>query len=170
MNIEQIFELVVGLVAIGSAVFMIVARNMVMSILGMILNFLCIAILYLTLEAQFVAVLQVLVYAGGIIVLFLFVIMLLNIRDTGHTINKFRFKTIFAVVLGAGILVEMAILIFSSTSSKISSLPVHAAKIGTVESIGKSLFTDYVLPFEAASFLLLAAIIGALVLAKKKFN
>lgn len=170
MNMAQVLELVVGLVAIGSAIFMILSRNMVMSILGMILNFLCIAILYLTLEAQFVAVLQVLVYTGGIIVLFLFVIMLLNIRDTGYTTNKFRFRTIFAVILGSGILVEMVILIFSSTSTRISSLPNHAAQIGTVESIGKSLFTDYVLPFEAASFLLLAAIIGALVLAKKKFN
>jgi len=170
MNIEQIFSLVVGVVAVGSAIFMIASRNMVMSILGMILNFLCLAILYLNLNAQFVAVMQVLVYAGGIIVLFLFVIMLLNVRDKGHLANKSKFRTLLAIAFGTGFLVEMIILIFSSASTRISFLPSEAAQLGTVESIGKVLYTDYLLPFEAVSFLLLAAIIGALVLAKKKFK
>lgn len=170
MNIAQIFELVVGAAAVGSAIFMVIARNMVMSVLSMIVNFLCLAILYLTLNAQFVAVLQILVYAGGIMVLFLFVIMLLNVRDTGHTEKKSKFNTILAIAIGTGFLVEMSILIFSSVGSKVSALPQHAAQLGTVESIGKALYTSYLLPFEAVSFLLLAAIIGALVLAKKKFE
>lgn len=170
MNIEQIFSLVVGVIAVGSAIFMIVSRNMVMSILGMILNFLCLAVLYLNLNAQFVAVMQVLVYAGGIIVLFLFVIMLLNVRDKGHIGGESKFKILLSIAFGTGFLVEMIILIFSSASSRIYSLPSHAQQLGTVESIGKVLYTDYLLPFEAVSFLLLAAIIGALVLAKKNFK
>src|SRR5690606_38595762 len=105
MNIQQIFILVVGVIAVGSAIYMIVSRNMVMSILGMILNFLCLAVLYLNLNAQFVAVMQVLVYAGGIIVLFLFVIMLLNVRDKGHLVNKSKFKTVLVIAFGTGFLV-----------------------------------------------------------------
>lgn len=169
MSVEQIFLLFVGAVLIGSAVYMIIARNMVMSVLSMIVSFISLAILYLTLEAQFIAVMQILVYAGGIMVLFLFVIMLLNIRDKEHSIYTSKFKLFISLAFGIGFLIEIIALIYSSTSSRISSLPPGAAQTGTVESIGTALYTDYLLPFEAVSFLLLAATIGALVLAKKKF-
>ncbi len=170
MSLEQIFELVVGAAAVASAITMVLSRNMVMSVLSMILNFICLAILYLTLNAQFIAVLQILVYAGGIMVLFLFVIMLLNIRDTQHSAGKSKFNALLAIAIGVGFLTEMIILIVSSASRKASSLPESAARLGTVESIGKALYTSYLLPFEAVSFLLLAAIIGALILAKKKLD
>ncbi len=136
----------------------------------MILNFICLAILYLTLNAQFIPVLKILVYAGGIMVLFLFVIMLLNVRDTCHSANKSKFNTQLATAIGVGFLTEMIVLIVSSASGKVFSLPMHAPQLGTVESIGKTLYTSYLLPFEAVSFLLLVAIIGALILAKKKLD
>ncbi len=170
MSLEQIFELAVGAAAVASAIYMVVSRNMVMSVLSMILNFICLAILYLTLNAQFMAVLQILVYAGGIMVLFLFVIMLLNVRDTTHLANKSKFNVLLAIAIGVGFLTEMIILIVSSASGKVSSVPMHAMQLGTVESIGQALYTSYLLPFEAVSFLLLAAIIGALILAKKKLD
>ena len=170
MNIGQLFQLVVGAVAIGSAIFMVVSRNMIMSILSMILNFLCLAVLYLTLDAQFVAIMQVLVYAGGIIVLFLFVIMLLNLEDTGRMAHNSKYKTLLAMAFGAGFLIEVIAVFSSSTSTRISSLPGHAAQLGTVEFIGKVLYTNYLFPFEVVSFLLLAGIVGALILAKKKLE
>lgn len=168
MNIEQIFLLFVGAVLIGSAIYMIIARNMVMSVLAMIVSFISLAILYLTLGAQFIAVTQIIVYAGGIMVLFLFVIMLLNIKEKEHA-TRGKLRVWLSVTIGIGILIEIIAVIVSSVSSNILSLPPDAAKTGTVESIGTALYTDYILPFEAVSFLLLAATIGALVLAKKKF-
>ncbi|MBK9099463.1 MAG: NADH-quinone oxidoreductase subunit J [bacterium] len=168
MNVEQIFLLFVDAVLIGSAIYMIIARNMVMSVLSMIVSFVSLAILYLTLGAQFIAVTQIIVYAGGIMVLFLFVIMLLNIKEKEHPKGG-KLRVWLSITIGIGILIEIIAVVASSVSSKISSLPPDAAKTGTVESVGTVLYTTYLLPFEAVSFLLLAATIGALVLAKKKF-
>ena len=170
MNIEQIFTSVVGLVMIASAISMILSRNMIMSILSMVLTFLSLAILFLTLDAQFLAIMQVIVYAGGIIVLFLFVIMLLNIEQVHHAIGTARYKGIIGAALGVAFLVEIAVVILSSTKGNESSLPAHAAQMGTVEFIGKVLYTSYLFPFEIVSLLLLAGIVGALFLAKKKLG
>lgn len=168
MNINQIFQLFVGAVLIGSSIYMIVARNMVMSVLAMIVSFISLAILYLTLGAQFIAVTQIIVYAGGIMVLFLFVIMLLNIREKEHATGG-KLRVWLSITIGIGILIETIAVVVSSVSSNILLLPPDAANTGTVESVGTALYTKYLLPFEAVSFLLLAATIGALVLAKKKF-
>ncbi len=170
MNIEQIFTSVVGLVMIASAISMILSRNMIMSILSMVLTFLSLAILFLTLDAQFLAIMQVIVYAGGIIVLFLFVIMLLNIEQVHHAIGTARYKGIIGAALGVAFLVEIAVVILSSTKENESSLPAHAAQMGTVGFIGKVLYTSYLFPFEIVSLLLLAGIVGALFLAKKKLG
>lgn len=168
MNVNQIFQLFVGVVLVGSSIYMIIARNMVISVLSMIVSFISLAILYLTLGAQFIAVTQIIVYAGGIMVLFLFVIMLLNIREKEHSTGG-KLRIWLSLTVGIGFLTEMIAVIASSITSNISSMSPDAAKTGTVESIGTALFTKYLLPFEASSFLLLAATIGALILAKKKF-
>lgn len=170
MNIEQIFIPVIGVVMIASAISMILSRNMIMSILSMVLTFLSLAVLFLTLDAQFLAIMQVIVYAGGIIVLFLFVIMLLNIEQAHRAASPTGYKEILGIALGVAFLVEIAVVILSSAGKNTSSLPAHAAQLGTVEFIGKVLYKSYLFPFEIVSLLLLAGIVGALFLAKKKLD
>ena len=169
MNVELLFFLVVAIVAVLSAIAMITRPNPVMSVLFLIVNFFCLALLYLLLQAQFVAVIQILVYAGAIMVLFLFVIMLLNLGDEQHITEKLSGKKILAIVLASATFIEILLGVSVHACLPTSPSPV-VASMGTVQGIGKILFTDYLVPFEATSILLLAAMVGVLVLAKKKFG
>jgi len=170
MNLEIILFIVFGGIAAVTAVLMITSKNPIISALYLILNFASLAGLYLILNAQFIAVAQVIVYAGAIMVLFLFVIMLLRPGDEKLLSYKPVFK-IFGAAISVVVLVQLAVMIFIvSPGSAITSELDASIKAGTIEQIGRELFTVYVLPFEAAGFLLLAATIGALVLAKKKFE
>lgn len=153
-----------------TAVLMITRKNPIISALFLILNFASLAGLYLILNAQFIAVAQVIVYAGAIMVLFLFVIMLLRPGDEKLMNYKPALK-IFGAAISIVVFIQLVIMIFIvSPGSEMSPELEASIKAGTIEQIGKELFTVYVLPFEAAGFLLLAATIGALVLAKKKFE
>jgi NADH-quinone oxidoreductase subunit J len=168
MSIEIIVFLLIAAAAIASAVFMITRRNPIQSVLFLIVNFFCLALLYLVLRAQFIAIIQILVYAGAIMVLFLFVIMLLNLGDERLLAEHTRYKKLVAWILSLAVLAEvLAGLGFPRYSAAPSPA---AADIGTVEFIGKSLYTDYLFPFEVTSLLLLAAMVGVIVLAKKKFR
>lgn len=143
-------------------------RNPVNSALYLVLNFFCLGGLYLTLNAQFIAMVHILVYAGAIMVLFLFVIMLLNLGDDKRLTEHLGIRMYLGIAFSVGLLVELLyILGFSSTLAYTQQSP-SAAEIGTVEYLGKVLFTKFLFPFEMTSFLLLAAIIGAVLLAKKK--
>ncbi len=160
--------LVLSVAAVVSAILMITRRNPVTSALFLVFNFFIIATLYLFLRAQFIAIIQITVYAGAIMVLFLFVIMLLNLGE--DKLLKWRLtsgKTV-AVLVGFAMLLEVLQFVTSLTSK--SGLSPRAESIGTVESIGKVLFSSYIFPFEMTSMLLLAAIVGAILLAKKKFE
>ncbi|MBI3580245.1 MAG: NADH-quinone oxidoreductase subunit J [Ignavibacteriales bacterium] len=149
---------------------MITRRSPVMSALYLILNFFALAGLYLTLHAQFIAVIQILVYAGAIMVLFLFVIMLLNLGDEKGLSDKISYKKIGAAGLSFGLLMELLFIVgYAKTDLPVTHID-RATEIGTVEYVGKALFTDFLFPFEVTSVLLLAAIIGAVVLAKKKLD
>ena len=154
--------------AIGSAVLMITRRNPVTSALYLVFNFFIIAVLYLFLRAQFIAIIQITVYAGAIMVLFLFVIMLLNLGDEKLAKWKLTSGKSVGILLGAAMLVETVYLLIGSGLSP--GISPRAESIGTVESIGKVLFSHYFFPFEMTSVLLLAAIVGAILLAKKKFG
>ena len=163
---------VLAAVAVGSGILMITRRNAMQSALFLILNFIALAGLYLTLSAQFVAIIQILVYAGAIMVLVLFVIMLLNLEDE----PKLREQTAATRYTAAGLGVALlALIVFSlniagaDSISGLTGVPSSSVQMGTVENIGMVLFTDYVFPVEVTSILLLAAVIGAVVLAKKKF-
>jgi NADH-quinone oxidoreductase subunit J len=171
MGFELIIFFIVAIAAIVSAIAMVTRRNPLKSVLLLIVNFFCIAIVYLLLHAQFIAVIQVIVYAGAIMVLFLFVIMLLNLDDETAEQKKITPRSVIAYVLSAAILIEILITLglpFAGSSQIINH--EKAIEIGTVESIGRSLFTQYLFPFEITSALLLAAIIGVIVLAKKKLK
>ncbi len=168
MTFEQVAFYGLALVAAASAVLMLFQRNPVNSALFLILNFFCLGGLYLTLNAQFIAMVHVLVYAGAIMVLFLFVIMLLNLGDDKRLKERPGFKAYVAIGLTAAFLAELLTIFIVRTQAAGAQMAPAAAEIGTVEYLGKLLYTRYLFPFEITSFLLLAAIVGAVILAKKK--
>ncbi len=130
-------------------------------------NLISIAGIYLLLQAQFLALIQILVYAGAIMVLFLFVIMLLNIEDEQSLFNKFRAKYITAFFLGVVVLS----LVLYSLGGVVDLLPEISPEMqtaGTVEALGDVLYTDYLFAFEMTAILLTAAVVGALMIATYK--
>jgi NADH-quinone oxidoreductase subunit J len=169
MTLEVILFILFGAVAAVSSVIMITRSDAVIAALFLVLNFASLAGLYLLLNAQFIAVAQVIVYAGAIMVLFLFVIMLLRPGKESIFDKKPGVK-ILAIIVAALVFIQIAYMIFFSKSAEVAGEAAASVKAGTVESIGRELFTNYIIPFEAAGFLLLAATIGALVLAKKKLE
>ncbi len=164
---EQVLFWICGVVSIVFAVMMILKRNPVHSALCLIVVFLCLAVSYLLLGAEFLAAVQVIVYAGAIMVLFLFVIMLLNLDDEVHSPGKPRMALIAGSSIGSGL-----ILLFLLTGGVFKALSgtrgAEKVVAGNTQAVAELLFTKYLLPFEVTSILLLAAIIGAIVLAGKK--
>jgi NADH-quinone oxidoreductase subunit J len=169
VSLSVIFFIIVGTLAIASALLTVYSRSPIVSAMALVFHFFMLAGLYLTLNAQFVAVLQVLVYAGAIMVLVIFVIMLLNLKDEEFFKEKFNFRKILAVIFAIGLIVQFISIYFSKVSVN-TSLPVLSEQIGTPQAIGVNLFTNYLVPFEAVTLLLIVAIIGALVLAKRKID
>lgn len=169
MNLESIFFTIFAAVGVISALLVVTGRNPIISALWLIVNFFCLSGLYLTLHAQFVAVIQILVYAGAVMVLFVFVIMLLNLGDEQRLRDAFSWKKVIAAGLGFGVFMEL-IYAFMIQGQQYPFDELKAANIGTVEYIGSQLFTTFLFPFEITSLLLTAAIICAVVLAKKKFD
>jgi NADH-quinone oxidoreductase subunit J len=170
MTFEQVVFFFLAILAAFSAVMMILQRSPVNSVLYLILNFFCLGGLYLTLNAQFIAMVQVLVYAGAIMVLFLFVIMLLNLGDDKRLREHLGLRTYLGVGFSVVLVLELLfIFVFRSTNSMVRQSP-NAPEMGTVEYVGKVLFTKFLFPFEVTSLLLLAAIVGAVILAKKKIT
>jgi NADH-quinone oxidoreductase subunit J len=171
MSLELVLFILFGSIAAVSALLMITRSNPVISALFLVVNFCSLSGLYLTLNAQFIAVAQVIVYAGAIMVFFLFVIMLLNPEKEKRFFEHKARLRIFVIAIVALVLVQLVYIIFlSRPSEEITREVARSVNAGTIEKIGKEMFTNYILPFEAAGYLLLAATIGALVLAKKKFE
>jgi NADH-quinone oxidoreductase subunit J len=122
------------------------------------------------LKAQFVAIIQILVYAGAIMVLFLFVIMLLNLQDESKLAEKVSYKKISAILLGLLLFSTLGITTFFAFMGKMKTMNPAAETQGTIENIGTALYTTFSYPFELVSFILIAAIVGAIVLAQKRFE
>lgn len=163
---EAVAFYIVAALILGFGVLVITARSAVHSILFLVADFLCVAALYVMLQAQFLAVIQVMVYAGGIMVLYLFVVMLVNLKRPPEAHRDPHRLGRLGAVLAAAIFVELAA-IFAVGWAK------PAAAAGTlspnnVEQIGRALYTEYLIPFELASVLLLVAMIGAIILAKRE--
>jgi len=160
---EALLFILFGAIAVGASVMVVTRKHPLASALHLILAMAAVAALFVLREAHFLAAVQMIVYAGAVVVLFVFVIMLINVPEDRLPIERatlFR----FAAVIAAGLLVVEGALV----AGRLAMPGGHGAGGGTLEAVGRALFTDYLLPFEIASVLLLAAVIGAITLAKKK--
>lgn len=159
-----LFILFAGL-AIGCAVSMVVQRNPLYSAISLIGVFISLACIYVTLAAPFIAAVQVIVYAGAIMVLVVFVILLLNVEEEEKRPIRFRSMIPIAVILAAIFFAETAFIIYFVQASP-ATPAATVSDVGLTSSIGGGLFTTYLLPFEITSILLLMAIVGAMTLAR----
>ncbi len=165
---ESIAFLVLSILAVASALVVVlpVVRNVVVCALALALNLICVAGFFFLLRAQFIGFLQVIVYTGAIMVLILFVLMLLNIHDERHLGSSGFFQRYLGPLLAVGF---VAILVSSLVgSSPTVEFPRASATYGTVGALGRELFTRFFYPFEAISLLLVVAMIGAVLLAKRR--
>ncbi len=163
---QMLFFFVFAAIAVGSALEVVMQRNPLYSAIALIFTFGALAANYILLKAQFIAAIQIIVYAGAIIVLFVFVIMLLNVRSEESQIDRFgALKWIVSPSLALLFLASF----FVIRTSKLENISESSQSwnVGRVETIGRGLFTDYLLPFEATSVLIMMAIVGALVLAQR---
>ncbi len=170
MTLEEVFFYFLAAGAIVSALLVITRRNPINSVIFLVLNFFFLAALYLTLKAQFISIIQILVYAGAIMVLFMFVIMLLNLGDEKRLTDRVTWKQIVAIGLSLAFVMQVLYIVGFGETADMKTMSAKAVDIGTVENIGMELFSYYVLPIEAISVLLVAAVVGAIVLAKRKFD
>jgi NADH-quinone oxidoreductase subunit J len=155
---------------LGFAVLVITTKETVHSVLFLVLDFLFVAALYVLLGAQFLAAIQILVYAGGIVVLYLFVVMLVNLKRPPEAHSDPNRRTKLGFGLAAAVLAELAaVAVYSSNVPVRPIVPAAAIPVsGNTEVVGWMLYTSYLIPFEIASMLLLVAMIGAIVLAKRE--
>lgn len=170
LDLESVLFFSLAFLSVGSAIMMITRRSPITSALFLILNFFTVSGLYLLLKAQFIAIIQVLVYMGAIMVLFLFVIMLLNMQDESKLKVNYTYKKLTAILLSIFLFCLLGFTVYFGFEGKFKAISDKAVTMGTAQSLGLELYTNYSFPFELASFLLLAAIVGAVVLAKKKFD
>ena len=170
--LESLLFIIMSLIIIACAIGVVFQKNPIYSAVFLIQTMVSLAVLYVLLHAQFVAAVQVMVYAGAIMVIFVFVIMLLNLNkeDLKGDRNKLPMQKPAAIILGLMLVVMIGVImtrtIYQGAQGEYT--PEVMDQIGNTQLVGKMLFTKYVLPFEIASILLFAAIVGAIVLAKKQ--
>ena len=154
---------------LGFALLVVSTKDTVHSVLFLVLDFLFVAALYVLLGAPFLAAIQVLVYAGGIVVLYLFVVMLVNLKRPPEAHHDPRRRTKLGFGLAAAVLLELgAIAAYGSQPATVLAPGAAMPVTGNTEQVGWLLYTNYLIPFEIASMLLLVAMIGAIVLAKRE--
>jgi NADH-quinone oxidoreductase subunit J len=165
MSLETIAILLGGL-TIGSALMVVISRHPVRSILYLVLTFFMISANYILMNAQFIAIVNIMVYAGAIMVLFLFVLMLLNLSKENEPKSSIIVK--LAAVIAGGILFTVFIAALKDGVVVAQAVTDGANNQGLVQNLGQLLFTKYVLPFEIASVLFIASMVGAVLLAKRE--
>lgn len=170
-SLSILFFYLVALVAVGSAVLVVTCKSPVNSALALVNTFFCLATFYAMLDAPFMAAIQIMVYAGAIMVLILFVIMLLNLGTV--SVTKVTHSVAGGVLMAALVVVQLLFVqkrgaTLPVSDDVIASTGAMIEQVGHTELIGRALFTDFLLPFEITSILLLVAIVGAVVLAKRE--
>lgn len=193
-NMPLIVFLTIGTLAVASAILVVAMRNPVHSALFLLVTFLCVAILFVMKGAEFVGAVQVLVYAGGVMVLFLFVVMLINVRHLPDEKMMSPFL-LGGLVVGIGVAAILATVVrtgdYHDEVNKphiLKSIATHHTEVSTVngkettkrvvsyqtagnsEAVGNALYQDYLVPFEVASLFLLVAMIGAIVIGKRELS
>ena len=156
--------IIFGGMAIGCAVALVAQRNPLYSAISLVGVFVSLAGLYMTLAAPFIAAVQVIVYAGAIMVLVVFVIMLLNVEEEARRPVRLRYLLPVAILLASVLVAEAA---FMLTLRDPGRIDLPASDVGLTASIGTGLFTEYLLPFEVTSVLILMALVGAITLARQ---
>jgi len=169
MTVDLILFLVLALVSVAAAIGMLLSQNTVYSALFLVINFATVAVFYLLLGAPFIAMAQITVYAGAIMVLFLFVIMLLGAEKLAPG-KALPYQKPMAIVLAVVLVVESVYLILGRNPSVATIIaPTEATNtVETIRELGMALFNQYLLPFEVTSILLLVAMVGAIVLTKQE--
>jgi NADH-quinone oxidoreductase subunit J len=160
---EPILFVLFGAIAVGGSILVVTRRHPMSSALCLILTLFAVAALFVLRQAHFLAAIQVIVYAGAVVVLFIFVIMLINVPENRLPVERVTALRVLGVAAAGLLILESAVL-----ARKVTIPRGTAADSGSVQAVGKALFTDYLLAFEITSVLLLAAVIGAIALAKKK--
>jgi len=164
MEVTQILFWLLAALAIAAALGVILSKSPIYSVLWLIVVFFAISGHYILMNAQFLAIVNIIVYAGAIMVLFLFVIMLMNLNSDAEPAKNIFLK-IAGVIAGMCLLIVFIAALAHSASIKISL--TRGSDIGLIKNLGKALFNDYVIPFEISSVLFLSAMIGAIVIGKK---
>jgi len=160
---ETVLFIVFGAIAVCGAVMVVTRKHPMASALYLILTLFAVAALFVLRQAHFLAAIQVIIYAGAVVVLFVFVIMLINVPEARLPVERATTTRVLGVLAAGIFILESAVLARRYWMPK-----GPAAEVGTVEAVGRALFTDYLLAFEITSVLLLAAVIGAIALAKRK--
>ncbi|MFB0516622.1 MAG: NADH-quinone oxidoreductase subunit J [Candidatus Neomarinimicrobiota bacterium] len=153
---------------LGTSLFVVLNRNPIYSVVGLVFAFMNLAAMYFLLEAFFIGILQVLIYAGAIMVLFLFVVMLLNVQSDQPRPGLIHPDRWWFGLLALIFVTLLLLLIGQGIRVLLTSPQQEVAQIGTVAQVGEALFTHYLLPFEIASLLLTVALVGTVFLAKKR--
>jgi NADH-quinone oxidoreductase subunit J len=159
----QIVFLFFAALAVGAAINVLAQKHVLYSALSLILMLTAMSVLFILLRADFLAVIQIIVYAGAIMVLFVFVIMLLNLPQDEDGADRLRWLKFIGIPLGLFFLFLVGATLWNVEPGG----AVRSQFVGSPQAIGQSLFTDYLLPFEATSLLILIALVGAVVFAKK---
>lgn len=166
MNTLEILFYALSVFSIGSAIMVLISKNPIHSVLWLILVFFTISGHYILLNAQFLAIVNIIVYAGAIMVLFLFVIMLINVKKDNEPQKKVLTKLV-GVVAGGSFLILLIAVVKQTAQIQGKQVLLKEGSIGLIHPLGKALFNDYVIPFEISSVLFLSAMVGAVIIGKK---
>jgi len=167
MSLDVLLFYVFGALAVGAALAMVAnVRNTVAAAMSLVITMISLGGIYVLLAAHLIAVVQLLVYAGAIVVLFVFVVMLLNLQGEEYPPARGLFLKVLGVVVGGWVLVRF----LGALGPHLPETRSPDAELGSYANLGWALYTDYLLAFEATSLLLLAAIVGAVILAKRRID
>jgi len=172
MSVEQVLFYIFAAIAVLSALFVITLKNVVHSAVALAATLLSVAGIFLTLHAEFLAGVQVIVYVGGILVLFVFVIMLISVERAVHE-RQFNRQWALAITTALLLIGELVFVLWRGNDSLILAQPGETAQsvlgvTGNSQLVGETLYGQYLLPFEIASILLLVAIVGSVAMSKRK--
>ena len=160
---ETVLFILFGAIAVCGAIMVVTRKHPMASALYLILTLFAVAALFVLRQAHFLAAIQVIVYAGAVVVLFVFVIMLINIPEEKLPVEKVTGMRLLGAVIAGLLMLEAAVV-----ARRVGMPATPAVDVGSVQAVGRALFTDYLFAFEITSILLLAAVIGAIALAKRK--